>query len=585
MGISKAIRFSVAAAVALGSVSCVYIDSELGSGMIPTDQQWKVYTTDNADNPLVLEDIEMQPVNNLGAYSSRRITVGGIEDSDFGLVRKSTAFTLLPTSKGKMDLGKNPRNIRFHLGLELDTISFVNDADRYVVQGIAAYALTDTLGSNYLYAAQIPEFDGTQIVSKGYQYYEGGDSLTIDFSTDFALKYYNALNGLQIDTLTDVTVKVPGVYLRAEGGTSRRRINMFKIKMTSDDYGYLTGNYASLRFTADFDDRTVDTSIVLMVGGASLMDSTSTSLPTQYAFNVIEHDAKAESLAGVVREKTGDKLYIEGGIGLKPVIRAKELRTLALQELDRQGLVGLDASGEPKDTNKLKEIIVNKATIMLPYTVPADMDAMNFYPPVLSPTIRKVTTYDNGTKEYVSFAGLTDASVSTENQGDINRSLRCYCPDISHHLQELLKVIPKSGESAEDYEKRLSGYDIWLLIMHDETTTSSNNSSSSSYNDYLNALAYSSYYNNLYGYGGYGYGSYGYGSYGYNSYYNNYYNYMMMAAMYSSSSSSTTTTSSELDKDRFYKACLNGPAAVGGNSALPKLQMTFSAPKTSVSGE
>ena len=120
-----------------------------------------------------------------------------------------------------------------------------------------------------------------------------------------------------------------------------------------------------------------------------------------------------------------------------------------------------------------------------------------------------------------------------------------YQPDISHHVQELIRM--EETGSHEEYVEKMAKYDIWMLIMHPETTTTSS-SGDSSYNDYLNALAYSSYYNNLYGYGGYGYGSYGYG---YDSYYNNYYNYMMMAA-YASQSSTTTTSSVELDKDRYY---------------------------------
>lgn len=588
MNYLKAARIAFAFAALTGIAGCVYIDSELGQGFIPTDQQWSVFTTDNEGNPLVLEDIEMQPVKQLGGYSSRRLTVGTLTDSELGTVSKSAAFTLLPMMKGKYDLGKNPRNIRFHLGLAKDTICILNESDKRIIQSIYAYELSDTLGSNYLYASQIPAFDDSHIISKGAQLYNGEDSLSIDFTEDYALRFYNVLNGLQIDTLTDLTVKMPGVYLKTRDDNGSGRINMFKVAMSTDDDGYLSGNYASLRFTADFGDRTVDTSIVMMVGGASLVDSTSTSLPAQYAYNVSEHDAKLDSYAGPVKATTGDKLYVEGGVGLKPVIRAKELRNLALEELKRQGLghsVDEETGESVPDSTKIKEIIVNKATIMLPYTVPDDVDELQWYPPILSPTIRKSYTYNDGKDEYVTYAGLTDASVSSENQGNINRSLRCYCPDISHHIQELLKVFQKDGESDEDYEKRLENYDIWLLIMHDETNESKSSSSNSSYNDYLNALAYSSYYNNLYGYGGYGgYSGYGYGGYGGYSgygYYNNYYNYMMMAAMYSSSSSSSTSTTTELDKDRFYKCTLNGPSATGGNKVLPKLQMTFSAPKTS----
>ena len=192
---------------------------------------------------------------------------------------------------------------------------------------------------------------------------------------------------------------------------------------------------------------------------------------------------------------------------------------------------------------------------------------------------RTIKTEDGSKEqEVVSYAGLTDASVSSENQGDINRSLDCYQPDVSHHIQELLRLSKKAEESDEDYAKRVSQYDIWMLIMHSETNETTSSSGSSSYNDYLNALAYSSYYNSLYnGYGGYGYGGYGYGygSYGYGSYYNNYYNYMMMAAYASQSSSTSASTSTELDKDRYYSCKLYGPKSA---EKKPTMTITYSFP-------
>ena len=64
-------------------------------------------------------------------------------------------------------------------------------------------------------------------------------------------------------------------------------------------------------------------------------------------------------------------------------------------------------------------------------------------------------------------------------------------------------------------------------------------------------MMYAMYYQNLYG-GGYGYG--------YNSY-SNYYTYAMLAAMMNQSSQQQYTTNTELDKDRYYKAVLCGPAS------------------------
>ena len=87
--------------------------------------------------------------------------------------------------------------------------------------------------------------------------------------------------------------------------------------------------------------------------------------------------------------------------------------------------------------------------------------------------------------------------------------------------------------------------------------------------------------NNIYGgyggYGGYGYGGYGYGGYGYgyDSYgYSNYMNMYLLSSMFASSGTTSTTTQT-LDKDRYYKGILTGPAA----ARHPHLKVTYSLPK------
>lgn len=103
--------------------------------------------------------------------------------------------------------------------------------------------------------------------------------------------------------------------------------------------------------------------------------------------------------------------------------------------------------------------------------------------------------------------------------------------------------------------------EIFPYLTESEIANKGNNS----YNDNLNALAYSSYYNSLYnGYGGYG---------GYGGFYNNYYNYMMMSAYASQSNSSSTSKTTELDKDRFYSCKLYGPSST---EKKPTMTITYS---------
>ena len=189
---------------------------------------------------------------------------------------------------------------------------------------------------------------------------------------------------------------------------------------------------------------------------------------------------------------------------------------------------------------------------------------MDIWPYRLSPTCRFVT--DDAT----SFMGLTDSSSSDENQGDIDRSHFRYAPDITYHMQELLKVDESNAESVGAKNLARGNYDIWLLIMalEEELQVST---TSKEQQEMLNYLAYSSYYNGMYGgYGGYG--GYGYGGYGYS----NYLNYAMMA-QYASMAQTSTKQTVQLDKDRFYRATLHGPASPNADK-VPKLLLTFALP-------
>ncbi len=555
-------RIAAIGAILLGSASCIYVDETLGKNFIPTDQKWNVYTPE----PVALTGIRMQMADSLSGYSTTRFTFGSVND-DLGTCMKSASFTLVPVMD-TLDFGKNTKIRGFHFMAAKDTVSAASESQMKILQNVYVSELKAPLDSNVLYASSFmdPEFrdkylDLTNIVTDGIPVYAGGDSLSFEFSREFTESFISRLKKADLDSMDLYLKDLPGFYITTDAPAGQGgRINMFKVGMSKNDSGYLSGNYAELKITADYGDRKdVDTSFVFLFGlGDFFKNLSSTSDITQFAFNSSEHEsAKEYSKDGVLAT---DKIRIEGGCGIKPVVKASEIKDILDAQLAQAGI------------SDYREVVINKATILLPYSVD-EYSALDTYPMILSPTVRLRSTEG----KYVSYAGLTDSSIASENQGDINRSLGMYTPDISHHVQEILKL----DRNDPEFSEKIGNYDIWFLIMHTETTqTNSNNSM----NDYYNNLMYNSYYNNMmynpYGYGGYGYGGYGYGSYGYGGYGygNNYYNYMMMAMYASASSGSNEKTTTEMDKDRYYKANLNGPDAVTG--AVPQLRITFSAPKT-----
>ncbi len=559
-------------AILLGSASCVYINEELGQNLIPTDQKWDVFTPEAA----VLEDIQLLVADSLSAYSSSRFTFGSINDPLFGTSVKTSSFTLVPIHD-TLDFGTNTRVRQFHFAAVLDTTSTYFKEQERILQNVYVSELKAPLDTFALYTGTFmnPEnrakyLNTDKLITCGIPIYDGGDSLAFDFSLEFAEDLVKRLDKVALDSMATYTALFPGIYFETdtpvgEGG----RINMFDLNIETLD-GYVVGNYAELKFTADYEDKKdVDSSFVFYFGpGDIYRDGEDATTPTQFAFNASSHQTVENDFAEQWSQGNKEKLYIEGGSGVKPVVTAKEIRNIVTDMLAAEGIVNFN------------EVVINKASIILPYEEPADYRTLDKYPPVLSPTV-KLRSEEGG---YVTYAGLTDSSVESEDQGDINRSRCLYSPDISHHVQMILNL----NENDADFEKNIENYDIWMLIMHDEVVKQSNNTSTD-YSDYYNSLLYSSYYNNMMyggygGYGGYGYGGYGYGygGYGYDGYgygYNNYYNYMMMAS-YSGSYSTSETTSRSLDKDRFYNAVLNGPNFGTELEQKPRLKITFSAPKT-----
>ena len=87
------------------------------------------------------------------------------------------------------------------------------------------------------------------------------------------------------------------------------------------------------------------------------------------------------------------------------------------------------------------------------------IEDLDGWPYRLSPTCRFV--YEDGTTAYM---GLTDAGSSSENQGDVDRALLCYAPDVTFHMQELLKIDESESDKARTKNLLAGNYDIWLLV-------------------------------------------------------------------------------------------------------------------------
>ena len=253
---SRVSRLAAIGAILLGSASCVDINEELGGNLIPTDQKWDVFTPEAAD----LKEIRMQMSDSLSGYSTTRFTFGAINDSRFGTSVKSTSFTLVPLYD-TLDFGKNTKIRQFHFTAVRDTLSVTREEHLKMLQNVHVSELKKALDSTVLYmgAFMNPEIraeylDTDNQITVGTPVYDGGDSLSFDFSREFAERFVEKVKKADLDSMNLYIEQVPGIYITTdlpagEGG----RINMFNLSILTSD-GYVSGNYAQLKFTAETDD-------------------------------------------------------------------------------------------------------------------------------------------------------------------------------------------------------------------------------------------------------------------------------------------------------------------------------------------
>lgn len=543
------------AATALLAASCINADHSLGEDLVDKTLLFDTYTVE-----FNLDEIQMKPSSDLSGYSDSHVTIGAIRDDVFGLTTRESAFPLLP-ALDTLDLGTNPEAISFQLYFAADTISYADDSQQHILQNIYVTELTKPLGTIETNITRSIAH-GEELITQGIPVCNGTSDLSFRFTKEFAQKYVDVISRMGpvfkdrssddgIDRYDDYVAALPGIHLRTDAPEGNGgRINLFQLSClsVSNQYYYRNNNIGLLKVHSTWNGVQKDSSFVFIPGEpaffneAESMDNNEKFY--QYAFNRVTHSTN--------EQVADEQILVEGGGGLKPVILARELKEKTLSAIAQ------------KPGNQDRAVIV-KATIVLPFEMTEDY--LKYYPTTLSPTVR-TTIKDEDGNESIAFAGLTDAGISTEDQGNIDRSNLVYSPDITYHLQELLRR--SDLDTATDA-------DIWLLTVHTTKVADANGTLYD--NEYYQQMLYASYYNSLYGggyggYGGYGYGGYGYGGYG--SYgYSNYYNYMMMAQYAAQSAQQTYSYSQELDKENYYCGVLCGPAS----DRKPYFRVTFALPK------
>jgi hypothetical protein len=508
--IESALGFLVLLLSVLCFPSCIETNYTLGDSLVPTSNNLYV------ESATLDLKIGLKSASDIQS-SSYYYDMGSVASEQFGLMKVDLAATVTPSDTG-INFGTDPRFIDAYIMMIRENVQTFSENQDNITQNLYVYPMAKAMDSTMVTCTSITENDyihtpvGTTLLTSK-------DTVYIQLDTQWAKSLMSATRA-ELDSMELFIKNHFGLYFTTDDpieGTIGGRLNNFN--SINVNVGISSLNKNGIRR---------DTTIVFNVG--SVYNGVSTQ--------VFKHSSKGLEIDP---NNEAQVLYYEGLAGVKPFINAdmlrKSIETWAAES-------GVD----------LSKILITRATFDLPFEFPDDYRTVDkYYPQGLYPAVYALDSTDH-IKRYNLLGSIYD---DTYDNGDINRSLYCYRPDVTYYIHQLIN---KDKISEDD--------DIWLIAPFEYVQTTS----SSSYNPYYNPYMYNSYYNPYYGgygYGGYGYGygGYGYGGYGYNNYYNNMYYYDQL---YSAASTSSETY--------YYVDYMNyAIGQINGNGAErhPKLILTY----------
>ncbi len=523
MSFKKISLLALLAAAGAAFVGCIPTDRALGAAYVPTDQDLTINTIE-FDLPL-----ELACSDTIQSYSSSSLAVGTLNTPTFGTVKVSSTFSLVPADDSLRFTG-NPVFKRMYWEATVKSSQMFSDDQNSLVQNLYIRQLNRERDSIDLFSNSFgPEDCCDHPATKGIPVLCNGTA-RIEFTEEIGNQILHA-SEQALDSTALFVKEIRGFYLTTDDpdpNVMGGRIDKLDIHST---YAYLTYEFT------DSNNIRKDTTIALSFGG-------------EYVVSTLEcQSVRDKSYSG----REGESILIEGYSGVKPVIKARELKNM------------IDAWAEKEDID-LSKLAVTRASIELPFEYDGNWEQLENFPQYIYPC-QKVATYG-----YIFYTPLDEIYDGSVSKGNINRSTFKYTADVNLYTQYLIRAERDSIVSEDN---------LWLMPV--TTASDDDDEEDSYYDDYSNYYNYYNYYNpySYYGMGGYGMGGYGMGGYGmgmggygmgyggyggYGGYYNPYYYYGM-----SGSGSTSSTTYYVTDYANYYVGVLNGTDAV----RKPKLILTY----------
>lgn len=418
MRFRKILRTSVLLFTAtLTVVSCITVDKSLGQDELPDDHILNIKTA-TFDLP-----IGLQMSDSIQAVSSAYQVFGAINTEEFGMSTFGTAASITPFYTG-LRFGESPVVKEVYLLISRsNTQTFTANQDA-ITQDIYVHRLNINIDSTTLYNNSLKSTDYDHaLLNKGTATFGSSDTIKLYLNNSLGEDILKATES-DLDTLDNFEKNIKGLYINTAtppAGVIGGRINQCAIG------GIILYMKYNFKPTWDTSLPRKDTLVGFYVGSS-------------YCLNTSTYSSKA-----LATSKKLEKLNIEGIGGIKPYIDAQAIKDTVDNWIAKMGY----------DKSK---IIISRATVTLPFEIPANLKEMDYFPTYLFPS-HKVKDSDSLTNYYYPF---TEVNETGNEKGAINRSLSYYQGDISTTLQYII-----SHEKADIG----SSYNIFLMPIASSTSS------------------------------------------------------------------------------------------------------------------
>lgn len=393
--------------IATSAISCVENDRALGEDLIPGESIIHVDTKVFSDLPITnVTSDSVQAANNLN------MLIGTMSDPKYGTVTCNTAATIVPYSDST-DFGDNPKLISAYITLSIDSTYYLNDNQEGIHQRIKVYKLTSPLNNDigYCNSMSAEYYDPIPVTVSDPVIYGNGE-IKIELTGSFAQELLDTTPE-EFENQELFLERIHGLYLEVdpplntESGGRLNSLNMGNSNII-------------INYTLNDPDRNI----------VDVDTTESFAFGYRYAYNYF-----STSSSGLANDRPTDRLYLEGLSGVKPHIRATDLKSILENWI-------------AEDSLENYSIVISRAELKFPYETPEDYTVFDIEHPESIYAFARIRS--NDTADY--YSPLAEV-YKNENPGKINRSLQEYSIDITSYMQSLISA---------DSENLDESMDLWI---------------------------------------------------------------------------------------------------------------------------